>query len=105
MISRRTLISLSLAAALAAPAQAASAQRTLKSLHKRLGGRLGVHILDSQSGRRIAYDDTSRYAMASTFKLPLAAALLWQVDHGAFLGKHELRISATDVLANSPVVA
>jgi beta-lactamase class A len=104
MLTRRALISLSLAAALAAPAGAASAQRTLKALHKRLGGRLGVHILDSQSGKRIAYDDASRYAMASTFKLPLAAALLWQVDHGAFPGKHELRISADDVLANSPVV-
>ena len=104
MISRRALISLSLAAALAAPARAASAQRTLKAIHKRLGGRLGVHILDSQSGKRIGFDDTSRYAMASTFKLPLAAALLWQVDHGAFPGTHELRISAADVLANSPMV-
>ena len=67
-------------AAAAAPAGAASAQRTLKAIHKRLGGRLGVHVLDSQSGKRIAYDDDGRYAMASTFKLPLAAALLWQVD-------------------------
>ncbi len=104
MISRRTLISLSLAAAIAAPAVAASAQRTLKDLHKRIGGRLGVHILDSQSGKRIAYDDGSRYAMASTFKLPLAAALLWQVDHGAFRGTQALKIAAGDVLANSPVV-
>jgi len=104
MFSRRSLISLSLAAALAPPAEAASAQRTLKDLNKRIGGRLGVHVLDSQSGKRIGFDDDSRYAMASTFKLPLAAALLWQVDRGAFRGAQPLNISAGDLLANSPMV-
>lgn len=104
MVSRRELLSLAMAALLAAPAEAANAQRTLKNLHKRIGGRLGVHILDSQSGKRIAYDDTSRYAMASTFKLPLAAALLWQVDHGAFRGTLPLKIADSDLLPNSPVV-
>jgi beta-lactamase class A len=104
MVSRRELLALALAAACAAPARAASAQRTLKELHKRVGGRLGVHVLDSQSGKRIAYDDGARYAMASTFKLPLAAALLWQVDRGAFRATHPLTIAKSDLLPNSPVV-
>ena len=107
MLSRRSLLSLAIGAALAAPltpASAANAQKTLKDLHKRIGGRLGVHILDSQSGRRIAYDDDSRYSMASTFKLPLAAALLWQLDHRAFPPSHALPISKQAVLANSPIV-
>jgi beta-lactamase class A len=64
-----------------------------------------VHILDSQSGRRIGFDDGSRYAMASTFKLPLAASLLWQVDHGAFRLAHTLPIGKDDLLPHSPVVA
>ena len=42
--------------------------------------------------------------MASTFKLPLAAALLWQVDHGAFPLSHTLPIARKDLLANSPVI-
>ena len=72
LITRRDLLGLALAAALAPDAQAASAASALKAIHKRIGGRLGVHILDSQSGKRFALDDDSRYAMASTFKLPLA---------------------------------
>lgn len=104
MNTRREILALVLAAACAAPAQAARAERVLKDLHQRIGGRLGVHILDSQSGRRIRYDDESRYAMASTFKLPLAAALLWQVDHGAFRLTHTLPIRKDDLKSHSPAV-
>ena len=103
MLTRRKLLALAIAAA-AAPAGAASAQRTLKAIHKRIGGRLGVHVLDSQSGKRIKYDDDARYAMASTFKLPLAAALLWQVDRGAFPLTRTLPIAREQLLSNSPVV-
>jgi beta-lactamase class A len=103
MLTRRHVMALALAAC-AAPAGAASAKRTLKAIHKRIGGRLGVHVLDSQSGKRIAFDDDSRYAMASTFKLPLAAALLWQVDRGAFPLTRALPISSERLIANSPVV-
>lgn len=108
MIDRRRILGFAAAAAvagtLAPSARAASAERTLKAIHKRIGGRLGVHILDSQSGRRIAYDDDSRYAMASTFKLMLAAALLWQVDQRAFSLEYELAISRDDLLPTSPDV-
>ncbi len=104
MVTRRAMLALAIGAAVARGASAASAERSLKSLHRRVGGRLGVHILDSQSGRRIAYDDDARYAMASTFKLMLAAAVLWQVDKGAFPLSHSLNISPSDVLATSPEV-
>jgi beta-lactamase class A len=66
---------------------------------------MGVHILDSQSGRRISYDDGARFAMASTCKVPLAASILWQVDHGAFPLTHLLPISPEQLLPNSPVIA
>jgi len=42
--------------------------------------------------------------MASTFKLPLAAALLWQVDHGAFPLTRPLPIAKEHLIGNSPVV-
>ena len=102
MLTRRQLVSLACAAALAPPAFAASAERKLKDLQKRIGGRLGVHVLDSQSGKRFGLDENSRYAMASTFKLPLAAALLWQSDRGAFKLDRSLAIDRKDLLANSP---
>jgi beta-lactamase class A len=104
MLTRRHLVALALAAALAQPTVAARADRTLKAIHKRIGGRLGVHILDSQSGRRISYDENSRYAMASTFKMLLAAAILWQVDRGAFPLAYPLPIARSDVLPTSPMV-
>ena len=104
MLNRRNLINLALAAAVAAPADAARGASALKDIHKKVGGRLGVHILDTQSGRRITYDDGSRYAMASTCKVPLAASILWQVDHGAFPLSHLLPISREQLLPNSPIV-
>ena len=104
MVTRRSLIAMALASVLAQPAAAVSAQRTLKALHKRIGGRLGVHVLDSQSGKRIGYDDNSRYAMASTFKMLLAAALLWQIDRGAFSLSRPLPIARKDLLPTSPAV-
>ena len=104
MITRRHLVGLALAAALAAPAQAARADRELKAIRKQIGGRLGVHALDSQSGQRLGIDEGSRYAMASTFKLPLAAALLWQVDRGAFKLERTLPIKRADLLPNSAAV-
>jgi beta-lactamase class A len=103
-VNRRELLGLALTAALAPAAEAARGASALRAIHKRIGGRLGVHILDSQSGRRIALDDKSRYAMASTFKLPLAASLLWQVDKGAFPLTHPLAIDKGDLLPHSPIL-
>ncbi|HTU67810.1 MAG TPA: class A beta-lactamase [Steroidobacteraceae bacterium] len=103
--SRRQILALCLAlGAAGGTANAASAERTLKDIHKRIGGRLGVHVLDSQSGKRFGIDDDSRYAMASTFKLPLAAALMWQVDRAAFGPDRPLAIDRKDLLPNSPAV-
>jgi beta-lactamase class A len=100
MLTRRTLLGLALAAAYAAPAGAAS----FRSIQKRVGGRLGVHVLDSQSGKHLSINEDQHFAMASTFKVPLVASILWQMDHGAFPLTHALPIAQKDVLTNSPVV-
>jgi hypothetical protein len=47
-----------------------------EAIRARIGGRLDVYALDTANGKHIGFDDTSRYAMASTFKLMLAAAVL-----------------------------
>jgi len=105
MLSRRELLSAVMAAAFASGAHAAErAETALKKIQKRIGGRLGVHVLDSQSGRRFGIDENSRYAMASTFKVALGAALLWQVDRKAFTLDHRLRIAKSDLVAHSPAV-
>jgi beta-lactamase class A len=105
MITRRELMVACAAAAVASGADAAErADKAFKNIQKRIGGRLGVHVLDSQSGRRFGIDENSRYAMASTFKVALAAALLWQVDRKAFTLDHRLTISKDLLIANSPGV-
>jgi len=107
MTTRRQWLAGALGAVGALAAGSASAEspdKALKRIRERIGGRIGVHALDSQSGKRWGMDDNSRYAMASTFKLPLAAALLWQVDRKAFTLDHALAIKATDLLPNSPAV-
>jgi beta-lactamase class A len=103
-VNRRELIGMALTAAFAPAAEAARGASALKAIQKRTGGRLGVHVLDSQSGKRFGLDDKSRYAMASTFKVPLAASLLWQVDKGAFPLLHPLHIDKGDLLPNSPIL-
>jgi beta-lactamase class A len=98
-----TLATLTATFARGAPG-AESPSRALKRIAERIGGRLGVDVLDSQSGRRFGIDENSRYAMASTFKLPLTAALLWQVDRGAFGADRAMPIERKDLLPNSPAV-
>ena len=58
------------------------AAASLAALERRHGGRLGVAMLDSGSGRRIAQRGDQRFLMCSTFKLLAVAAVLARVDAG-----------------------
>jgi beta-lactamase class A len=69
------------------------------------GGRLGVAAIDIGSGRQLGFDANSRYAMASTFKLPLAASVLALVERGELSLDDELPFGPDDPLDNSPTVA
>jgi len=73
-----------MATARMAPASAkpAGVSAKLAMLEHQHGGRLGVAILDTGSGRREGYRDDERFLMCSTFKLLLAAAVLHRVDVG-----------------------
>ncbi|HYD36072.1 MAG TPA: class A beta-lactamase, partial [Allosphingosinicella sp.] len=68
------------------------------------GGRLGVAAIDTDSGRELRFDADSRYAMASTFKLPLAAMVLALADRGALSLEETLPIPAGALLSHSPAV-
>jgi beta-lactamase class A len=67
-------------------------------------GRLGVAAIDTGSGRELRFDADSRYAMASTFKLPLAALVLSLADRGELSLAEELPFAPGDPLPNSPTV-
>jgi beta-lactamase class A len=68
------------------------------------GGRLGVAALDVATGRRVGHDEESRYAMCSSFKLPLAAAILAEVEAGRMTLDQDIAFTRADLLFNSPVV-
>jgi beta-lactamase class A len=67
------------------------------------GGRLGVSALDVASGRRLGHDEDGRYAMCSSFKLALAAAILAEVEAGRMRLDQQLAFGRADLLGNSPV--
>jgi beta-lactamase class A len=52
------------------------------ALERQYGGRLGVAVLDTGSGQHGGYRADERFQMCSTFKMLLAAAVLWRVDRG-----------------------
>lgn len=60
--------------------QGADPAAALATLERRHGGRLGVAILDTGSGRRAAYRGDERFLMCSTFKVFAVAAVLARVD-------------------------
>lgn len=73
-------------------------------LERRLGGaRVGVAVLDTQTGRRWAHRPDERFPMCSTFKVLACAAVLARVDAGRENLDRRVRFAAGDVVAHSPV--
>jgi len=72
-IARRALLAAPL---LSLPAFAGDAVSLLRELERRNGGRLGVAMLDTADGRRVAYRGNERFPMCSTFKFVAAAMTL-----------------------------
>lgn len=112
-LSRRVLLlggacaaGLSLAdAALAAGKSGADAQASLADIERRSGGRLGLHAIDTGSGRTLGYRSDERFAMASTFKMLLAAAVLHLHDRTPGVLDQRLPVRQSDLIAHSPVTA
>lgn len=77
----------------------------LADIESRIGGRLGVHVLDSGSGVRVGLNDHQPFAMCSTFKLPLAGALLAQVDAGTLSLDRSVAFGPGDMVPYSPVTS
>lgn len=75
----------------------------LAALERRHGGRLGVAILDTGNGRRIAHRADERFLMCSTFKLMAVAAVLARVDHGAERLDRRIVFDKSALLSHAPV--
>lgn len=65
--------------------------------------RLGVSIVDTESGRRWAHRADERFPMCSTFKMLAAAAVLARVDAGREDLGRRIPVTADDIVAHAPV--
>jgi beta-lactamase class A len=110
MIVRRTFLIGAASAAAAACAGYPSGSRRARADFRNLlaalgpGGRLGVAALDSGSGRWLLHDEGSRYAMASTFKLALAGAILAEIEAGRLALDQQIPFTSADLVPHAPVV-
>lgn len=78
-------------------------QQSLAALESNHGGRLGVAVLDTETGRRFEYRADERFAMTSTFKWVLVAAVLARVDAGEETLDRPVRYDDSDILSYAPV--
>lgn len=91
-------------AAVFANAPTSALNSRINELEQRSGGRLGVAVLDTQDGRRFAWRGDERFRMCSTFKMPLAAAILRRVDQGRERLGRRVTYGRDVLMGNSPVV-
>lgn len=109
--SRRSLLAAAVLAVSLVPLRRALAHRSpgddaatrLAALERSHGGRLGVAILDTGTGRRIHHRADERFPMCSTFKFLAAALVLARVDRGEERLERRVTFAAEDLVPYSPV--
>ena len=89
--------------AYASAMQASPAPDRLQALERRHGGRLGVSILDTTSGKRTGYRAGERFPICSTFKFLAAAHVLARVDRGEEDLERHIVFARQDLVTYSPV--
>jgi beta-lactamase class A len=106
MIDRRQFAGLAAVLA-AAPALARSPaplalDAAVLAAEKASGGRVGLAVHDTATGRRFSHRGGELFPMASTFKMLLAAAILARVDAGKDSLSRMIPVAKSDILGNSP---
>jgi len=93
------------APAVPGPAGPIAAAADFAALERASGGRLGVTLLDTASGRRHGHRQDERFPLCSTFKAVLAATVLGQADAGRIALDTRVPVRAQDLLPHAPVTA
>ncbi|WP_237230058.1 SGM family class A beta-lactamase [Sphingobium sp. TKS] len=78
--------------------------RNPKEIETETGGRLGVALVDSKGALILGFNRDERFAMCSTFKAPLAAAILTGAEGGKFGLEGQISFTKADILDYAPVV-
>lgn len=76
---------------------------TLRTLEIQSGGRIGVAVLDTNTGEEWLYKAEERFPIASTFKAFACAAILAKVDRKEESLSRNIFIPAEDMVTYSPV--
>lgn len=103
--SRRAILPMPLLALLPAASRKsrfASVAAALSATERTTGGRCGLALLDIASGARFSVRGDERFAMCSTFKLPLVAQLLHAAEQGKVQLDEALPIGAEDMVSHAP---
>jgi beta-lactamase class A len=77
-------------------------RQAMAALEARLGGLAGLSALDLASGRTLSWRGGERFAMCSSFKWILAAAVQKEVEEGRLTSGQVIRYSAKTLLSHSP---
>jgi len=77
--------------------------RLFRDIEAKTGARLGAFALDTATGRDLAQRADERFALCSTFKWVLAAAVLALVDRGAVALDERVPYGPDDLLEYAPV--
>jgi len=74
----------------------------IAALERRVQGRLGFFALDTGSGRTLAHRADERFAICSTFKIPLAARVAHGVEGGRWGWNDEVALHKSERVPHSP---
>lgn len=86
------------------PESAMKAIRNPKDIEVETGGRLGVALVDKAGKLLLGFNRDDRFAMCSTFKAPLGAAILAGAEGGKFGLEGSIPFGKDDLLDHAPVV-
>ena len=86
-----------------AGAETRSLQDALRDIEATAQGRLGVHIIDTATGREHGWRADERFLMLSSFKLLASACVLDRVDQGLESLQRRIRYRQQDLVTWSPV--
>ena len=76
---------------------AADLAERFKALSEKSGGQVGVAVIHVESGRSVAFNGTSPMPLFSVFKLPLAVAVLKDVEEGKLRLDQKVRVEPEEV--------
>ena len=80
-------------------------QNQIEQIARTAKGRVGVAATELNSGKTVSLNANEQFPMQSVYKLPIAMAVLQQVDNGKIQLNEPLRIEKNDFLNGSRILA